>query len=128
MWKKIDKIDLEPHIFKYIVTNGWVRQYGVELSKEFGLAVARQYRRWLKLASLGYSLPPISHEMDELWHTHILDTKKYAKDCEYVFGKFIHHFPYSGMLGEEDEKRHITNKKRAEKLYEELIKYEFNQK
>jgi hypothetical protein len=31
--------------------------------------------------------------LDELWHEHILDTKKYAADCEAIFGRFIHHDP-----------------------------------
>ncbi len=33
---------------------------------------------------------------------HILDTRKYAADCETTFGYFLHHFPYLGLRGEED--------------------------
>ena len=36
------------------------------------------------------------------WHCHILDTKKYADDCQHALGFFLHHFPYFGMRGEED--------------------------
>ena len=36
------------------------------------------------------------------WHTHILDTQKYMLDCENLFGRYIHHFPYFGMRGEKD--------------------------
>lgn len=32
-------------------------------------------------------------EIDQVWHQHILDTQKYAKDCQKLFGRFIHHFP-----------------------------------
>ena len=35
---------------------------------------------------------------------HILDTRKYAADCEAAFGHFVHHFPYLGLRGEEDTK------------------------
>ncbi|MCX7069356.1 MAG: hypothetical protein NTW85_16940 [Methylococcales bacterium] len=33
----------------------------------------------------------------------ILDTQKYQEDCELLFGYFLHHFPYFGMRGKEDE-------------------------
>ncbi len=31
--------------------------------------------------------------VDIFWHQHILDTMKYAEDCENLFGYFVHHFP-----------------------------------
>lgn len=40
--------------------------------------------------------------IDEFWHMHILDTKKYAEDCQEMFGEFMHHYPYSGVINEED--------------------------
>lgn len=43
--------------------------------------------------------------IDAVWHAHILDTKAYARDCDRMFGKFLHHYPYFGMGGPEDEKR-----------------------
>jgi hypothetical protein len=43
-----------------------------------------------------------SKDVDKFWHGHILDTLKYAEDCQNVFGYFLHHFPYFGMRGEED--------------------------
>lgn len=42
--------------------------------------------------------------IDEVWHTHILDTKKYADDCQAIFGCFLHHYPYFGLAGEDDER------------------------
>lgn len=33
------------------------------------------------------------HIADEVWHNHVLFTKKYAEDCEMMFGKFLHHYP-----------------------------------
>ena len=63
-----------------------------------------EYRRFLTL------MKKYPHEqtsplvdVDMFWHYHILDTMKYAADCEAVFGYFLHHFPYVGMRGEEDE-------------------------
>jgi hypothetical protein len=40
--------------------------------------------------------------IDKFWHQHILDTAKYAADCEELFGYFLHHYPYFGMNGPED--------------------------
>jgi hypothetical protein len=40
--------------------------------------------------------------VDEMWHQHILDTAAYREDCQALFGRFLDHFPYFGMRGEED--------------------------
>jgi hypothetical protein len=41
-------------------------------------------------------LPP-SKDVDEFWHNHILDTKKYREDCQAIFGFYLDHYPYFGM-------------------------------
>lgn len=41
-------------------------------------------------------------EVDQVWHYHILDTHKYAEDCQQLFGHFIHHFPYFGARSDID--------------------------
>lgn len=41
--------------------------------------------------------------VDEFWHAHILDTQKYAADCEQLFGEMLHHYPYFGMRSAEDK-------------------------
>lgn len=40
--------------------------------------------------------------IDAVWHRHILDSRKYLRDCDAIFGAYFHHFPYFGMRGEED--------------------------
>lgn len=40
--------------------------------------------------------------VDEIWHQHILDTRAYHEDCDAIFGRYLHHFPYFGMRGRED--------------------------
>jgi hypothetical protein len=61
------------------------------------------YRRFLYLSYI-YNDKIIvpSKDIDTFWHTHILDTQKYFYDCENLFGRYIHHFPYFGMRGEQD--------------------------
>lgn len=31
--------------------------------------------------------------IDEFWHAHILYTKQYMKDCQKIFGHYMHHDP-----------------------------------
>ena len=40
---------------------------------------------------------PLSKDMDEVWHAHILHTKKYAEDCQSIFGEFLHHTPHASQ-------------------------------
>lgn len=58
------------------------------------------YRRFLTLLLIypDETLVPTEF-IDEVWHTHILDTAHYGRDCEVLFGQFIHHDP---NLGEQD--------------------------
>jgi hypothetical protein len=54
----------------------------------------REYREYLEAALLnpGRKVPP-SRAADEIWHAHILDTMKYAADCDRLFGGMLHHVP-----------------------------------
>jgi hypothetical protein len=40
----------------------------------------------------------LSEEVDEFWHTHILQTIKYTDDCEALFGRYLHHAPHVGEV------------------------------
>lgn len=61
------------------------------------------YRRYLILHAMHPQMPLApERDVDRFWHLHILDTRKYAADCEAVFGRFLHHFPYFGLRGEDD--------------------------
>jgi hypothetical protein len=60
-----------------------------------------EYRRYLalQLAFPDADIVPCKI-VDEMWHQHILDTMAYALDCEALFGRFLHHYPYFGMRDE----------------------------
>jgi hypothetical protein len=66
----------------------------------------QEYRRFL---ALNYAYPDRTivpdETVDEFWHQHILDTRAYAHDTVAVFGYFLHHFPYLGTRGPEDEEK-----------------------
>lgn len=40
---------------------------------------------------------------DDFWHAHILDTRKYAEDCQALFNGLLHHYPYFGLRGPDDK-------------------------
>ena len=81
------------------------RSSEAKLSPEACDLAEREYRRFLtlKAAFPGVNLVP-SKLADEFWHAHILDTAAYARDCESVFGGFLHHFPYFGIYGQDDKR------------------------
>lgn len=63
-----------------------------------------EYKRYLHLCLVyGKGIVP-NKIQDKFWHFHILDTRAYHKDCENIFGYYMHHFPYFGMRGEQDAK------------------------
>ena len=77
------------------------------------------YRQFLKLAAKYPDAPIVpSEEVDEFWHMHILDTQRYGADCERIFGYMIHHDPYSGLDGVEDEARHFALAAKSDELAE----------
>ncbi len=111
----IQALDLEPIKFKLMDTEegqGWSREYVEQM------AIA--YKRFLTL-SVKYPEETIapSKDVDKFWHGHILDTMKYAEDCQNVFGYFVHHFPYFGMRGEEDAANLAEAGRTTKRLYEQ---------
>lgn len=74
---------------------GWARETIDEVEK--------QYKGYLHLLKKFPTAPIVPSEaIDEFWHTHILDTRKYMEDCDMIFGTYLHHFPYFGIRGPED--------------------------
>ncbi len=55
------------------------------------------YRRYLflNLKYPGFPVAP-SYDIDEVWHQHILFTRRYGADCERIFGGMRHHIPHFG--------------------------------
>jgi hypothetical protein len=85
-------------------------------------AIETEYRRFLYLMKkFPNELAAPRFDVDIFWHYHILDTRKYAHDCDAVFGYFLHHFPYLGLRGEEDLEAHQRIGQRTRELYEETF-------
>jgi Glycine-rich domain-containing protein-like len=116
-FKQILALDLDPIKVKLMHMEsgeGW--------SLERTNAVERKYKRFLFLMKMfpNEDTAPMV-DVDTFWHYHILDTMKYAADCEQVFGYFLHHFPYVGMRGKEDEEALERMGERMRVVYEETF-------
>ena len=92
---KVAQLDFSMLGRKLMEERGWTREYCDE--------VESLYRKFLALNVRypGKKICP-SGPIDDFWHAHILDTHAYFANCEFLFGEYLHHFPYFGMRGKED--------------------------
>ncbi|HEY0022260.1 MAG TPA: hypothetical protein VGB24_05100 [Longimicrobium sp.] len=95
---RIWALDLDPIVVKLTHADG-----GTGWTRERALQGAEEYRRFLFLTVARPETIVPTEFIDEVWHTHILDTMKYAEDCDRAFGFFLHHFPYFGIRGDDDQ-------------------------
>jgi len=83
------------------------------------LRVIEEYRKFLTLTLEGQGkITSPSHNIDVIWHHHILDTKKYYEDMIDIFGHMIHHFPYLGVRGSADRQILLDGYEDTLKRYE----------
>jgi len=114
LFKAVMELDLDPIKVKLMHVEsgeGW--------SQEKTDAVEKEYRRFLCLMKMypQEDTAPLV-DVDTFWHYHILDTMKYAVDCEQAFGYFLHHYPYVGLRGGDDEQFRLDSGDRMRTLYE----------
>jgi hypothetical protein len=88
----LDLESVKSRVMDAEVGKGW--------SQEYADSIEAAYKNYLTmLAKYQDDAEDIllSKDVDEFWHTHILQTMKYADDCQRVFGTFIHHNPHVGQ-------------------------------
>lgn len=115
---RVDELDLDPVVFKLMHPGPGEPELSLAQADEaVGL-----YRCFLKLCVLysGLAIVP-THQLDQVWHTHMLDTAKYRADCDRVFGRFLDHFPYAGLRGEGDRRAWRENFARTRGLFRDLF-------
>ena len=91
---------------------GWTREYaeGIEQGYRNYLTMLAKYQDHAEDILL-------SKDVDEFWHTHILQTMKYSDDCESVFGKYLHHNPHVGARKPEDLQKRAALAETTRRLY-----------
>lgn len=87
--KKLEQLDVVPIALKLmnpITGYGW--------SSEQTCKALVRYQTFLLLIHLYPNLRLVpTLEIDQVWHEHILQTRKYREDCQMLFGRFIDHEP-----------------------------------
>jgi hypothetical protein len=91
---------------------GWTREYaeGIEQGYRNYLTMLAKYQDHAEDILL-------SKDVDEFWHTHILQTIKYSEDCERVFGTYLHHNPHVGERKPEDLQKRAALAEKTRRLY-----------
>lgn len=70
------------------------------------------FKDYMSLSSVGYNVPMVSNDVDELWHTYLLNPTEYIRFCISCFGKIIAHYPeYNGgkQISDSTKKNYITS-------------------
>lgn len=128
---KAEKFDRDVFMQAFEATKAWNFDLAIEKiietkSSTWDLCRAEvavlNYRRYMAVTKAlgGTQLVP-NGDIDEIWHMHILDTRAYMRDCDELFGEYLHHFPYFGMLGEDNKRQWLEVQTESETLWRELF-------
>src|SRR5687767_10594456 len=98
-------------------------ELGEGWSPEFANRIEAEYRLFLTMlvrhpADMEDIL--VSKDVDEFWHNHILHTRKYADDCQKVFGNFLHHNPQTVARSVADRQQRNEAAEKTRRLYGQL--------
>ena len=89
MYDKIDNLDLS-----YVFDELTDAERGGGFTAEKAKDAITSYRFFLKLRAKHSKDELVPTEtIDKVWHSHILHTERYTKDCNDIFGRYIHHRP-----------------------------------
>ncbi len=115
----IQALDLEPvksRVMDAELGEGWSREYAdsVEAAYKTFLTMLVKYPD-----DSGDIM--LAKDVDEFWHTHILQTLKYTQDCEQTFGFYLHHYPHVGERTAKD----LAHRKALAAKTQELYAREF---
>lgn len=111
-----------------LVTNNWNFSLAVhklcerdDWSEGRANKAVADYKKYMAITKALNGIQPVPNgDIDEIWHMHILDTRAYLKDCLELFGAYLHHFPYFGMLSENNRKDWVEVQSQSELLWESL--------
>ena len=96
---RADELDLEPVTYKLLHPEAG-RPPLSQAAADVAVALYRCF--WMLCVLYPEQTLVPSRPIDDAWHAHLLDTVKYAADCDRVFGRPLDHFPYAGLRGEAD--------------------------
>lgn len=90
-WNEIAALDLSSVKEKLRSQKNWWWKWRNDIDR-----IETEYRQFLYLIAVnpGKTVVPWTQQLDDFWHAHILDTRKYEEDCKKVFGHTVHHNPH----------------------------------
>jgi hypothetical protein len=91
---------------------GWTREYAESIEGAY-----KNYLTMLVKYQDDAEDILLSEDVDEFWHTHILQTMKYSDDCAAVFGAYLHHSPHIGEVTPADVERRNAFAEKTRRLY-----------
>ncbi len=108
-FKYIDEINFQP-LLERLTDENKCSAIDPLMERELAEQLIYKYRCFLKLNVLypTENLYP-SFGMDVIWHYHILDTVAYFKDCEFLFGNYMHHAPNFAQNGYDNREATSVN-------------------
>jgi len=112
----IRALDLEPVKLRVMDSElgfGWSRDYADSIESAY-----KNYLGMLVKHPEEAENIVLHRDVDEFWHTHILQTMKYTHDCQRMFGTYLHHNPHFGPRTQEDFDKKATLTERTRKLYQ----------
>jgi hypothetical protein len=112
--EKLQVLDLEPIAF--LLTHP---KKNVRWSREKAVEAIAHYKMFLLLHFLypDKNIIP-TEEIDVVFEHHFLDSAKYRQDCNKLFGYFLDHNPYRGLLDETDEMNWLADFKETKILFD----------
>jgi hypothetical protein len=114
---RLRELDLAPVRYQLVMVRGW------DLPR-----IEQAEQQYLAFLRLIHADPATAHapttDADEYWHQHILCTTRYVRDCQVLFGAYLHHYPFSGRFGAEDARRQRARNERSRELMAGLVRVE----
>jgi hypothetical protein len=95
-------------------------ELGEGWSRDYAESIETAYKTYLTMLAKHQDHAEdimLAKDVDEFWHTHILQTMKYADDCEKVFGAFLHHNPHVGPRTAEDLRTRAEMAEKTRRIY-----------
>ena len=108
----LDLTSVKTRLMDAELGEGWTQEYADSIEEAYKtyLTMLVKYQEHAEDIML-------AKDVDEFWHTHILQTMKYMDDCERVFGGYLHHNPHVGKVTEADLAKRTELAAKTRQLY-----------
>jgi len=118
----IDPLTLDLEMYVPLLLGKYPREMPTEVMAR---GAVEEYKRFLAVVKAKQSrtsqMPSVPGRMiDLVWHEHIIDTEKYAADCQRVFGRYRDHEPHDPGTPEKKEQAWAAYRQTLE-TYTELF-------